>query len=508
MLPWRFWTSTSAKGDIMATVHLRHSLPELFAAVCARQPRRTAAVCGSHRLTYAELAARARGLAADLVRRGVARGDFVGVRVSRSLDVPVAILGVMLAGAAYVPLDPRYPPERLRLIEHDARIEHVVEGDLTAWGHQDASSTGLPELSAEDRAYVIYTSGSTGRPKGCVITHGNVLSLLDGALPLFDVGPDDRWTLFHSINFDFSVWEVWGALASGGTVVIVDDEATRDPEVLLELLVRERVTVLNQVPSAFRLLAEAHTETGRPSLALRYLIFGGDAVDLDVTAAFVANLASGVRPINMYGITETTVHVTYKELDAATLHGANRSPIGRALPHLDIVLRREDGTPAPEGDAGEIWVSGGGVGAGYLHRDELTAERFVIVDGVRHYRSGDLARRLPDGELEFLGRADRQVKLRGFRIEPAEIEGVLRGCTGVRDAAVALVAGRGAAGDFLMAYLVADAVDANRVREECGKTLPSYMVPTRFDVIPAMPHTSSGKVDRAALAERTAEVYR
>lgn len=457
-------------------------------------------VCGTSGLTYQQLAAEARGLAAELARRGVAAGDLVGLRVTRSLDVPVAILGILAAGAAYVPLDPQYPADRLRLMAQESGITLVVGDDVPARGHQDAAPESLPPTDAGDRAYVIYTSGSTGRPKGCVVTHGNVLSLLDGALPLFDVGPDDRWTLFHSVNFDFSVWELWGALATGGTVVIVDGEAALDPEVFLDLLIEQRVTVLNQVPPVFRGLVEAHADRDCPPLSVRYLVFGGDAVDLDVTAEFVRAAGGGVRAVNMYGITETTVHVTYKELDAATLAGTSRSPIGRPLPHLDVVLRDENGDRVPDGQPGEMWVSGTGVGLGYLGRDELTAERFVTVDGVRCYRSGDLARRLPDGELEFLGRADRQVKVRGFRIEPAEVEAVLRSCAGVRDAVVDRVADP-ALGDILVGYVVADGtVDARRLREECGRVLPSHMVPTRFEALPAIPLTRSGKVDRTVLS--------
>ncbi|TMR99668.1 amino acid adenylation domain-containing protein [Nonomuraea basaltis] len=488
------------------------SLPEVFTEVCARQPERTAVVCGTRSLTYGELATAARSLAAELVRRGVARGELVGLRVSRSADVPVAVLGITLAGAAYVPLDPQYPADRLRLMVAEAGIRYVVgepgehpgmnvQNHVPVWDHAPAPADGLPALNRDDLAYVIYTSGSTGRPKGCVVTHGNVLSLLDGALPLFAVGADDRWALFHSINFDFSVWELWGALATGAAVIVVDADTAVDPEEFLELLIRERVSVLNQVPPVFRVLAETHADAGRPPLPLRYLIFGGDAVDLDVTAAFLAALPEGARPVavNMYGITETTVHVTFKELDAAALHGSNRSPIGRPLPHLDIVLRDESGAEVPVGEVGEMWVSGGGVAVGYLGREELTAERFVTSGGVRFYRSGDLARRLPDGELQYLGRADRQVKLRGIRIELGEIEAVLRGCTGVRDAVVRLVTDR-ALGELLAACVVADdGFDAELVRAECGRVLPSPMVPTRYELLPAIPLSTTGKVDRAAL---------
>ncbi len=478
------------------------SLTEWFFATCARQPERTAVVCGTDSLTYADLAAQARALAAELRRRGVARGDLVGVRVTRSIDVPVAIMGTLLSGAAYVPLDPAYPAERLEFITAEAGIRHVVGQDVPARGHLPAPDADLPELAPTDRAYVIYTSGSTGRPKGCLITHGNVLSLLEAALPLFDVGPDDRWTQFHSINFDVSVWEMWGPLVTGGTLVIVDPDAAYDPEALLDLLLTRQVTVFLQVPAVFRLLFEAHVEAGRPSHALRYVIFAGEAVDLATAAAFVAGTAGDVRLVNMYGPTETTVYATFKHLDDEALRGTtNRSPIGRALPHLSISLRDGDGVPVPDGSAGEMWIAGAGVSGGYLGRPDLTAERFVTRDGVRHYRTGDLARRLAGGELEFLGRIDRQVKLRGFRIELAEIETVLRGCATVRDAVVEVARGQDL-GDYLVAYVVPadDGFAAGPVRAECERRLPPHMLPATYVVVPAIPLTPSGKVDRAVLA--------
>jgi nonribosomal peptide synthetase DhbF len=477
------------------------SLLERFRETCARRPDQPAVIHGAQTLTYAELDREARALAAELVRRGVRPGELVGLRVARSIEIPVAIIGILTAGAAYVPLDPQYPDERLRMMAEDAGITRIAGDDIPIRGHAPAADAEFPEPGPEDRAYVIYTSGSTGRPKGCVVTHRNVLSLLAAALPLFDVGPEDRWTLFHSVSFDVSVWELWGALATGGTAVVVDADAAADPMELLDLVIAQRVSVLLQIPAVFRLLAEAHADAGCPRHALRYVIFAGEAVDLATAAAFGARQPGQARLVNMYGPTETTVYATYKLLDDAALHGANRSPIGRPLPHLAIALRDPDGAEVPDGAAGEMWISGAGVCAGYLHRDDLTAERFVTVDGLRCYRTGDLARRLPDGELEFLGRADRQVKVRGFRIEPGEIEAVLRGCAGIRDAVVEVVtAGDGTA--FLVAYVVAEdeRLGVARARAACAQSLPPHMVPNTFTLLPAIPLTPSGKVDRDALA--------
>ncbi len=462
------------------------SLPHVFSEVCAKRPDRVAVTAAGRELTYAELDAASDRLASSLVARGVRRGDLVGLKTGRTVETPAAILGILKAGAAYVPLDPAYPEDRLRMMIEDAGLEIVVDSIPS-----DGEETVDVSIGPDDPAYVIYTSGSTGRPKGCVVTHGNVLALLEAALPLFDVGADDRWTLFHSVSFDFSVWELWGALATGATAVMVPDDAARSPADFLDLLAAERVTVLNQVPSVFRYLARAHEAAGRPPLALRYVVFGGEGVDLDVVASF----APGRRPamVNMYGITETTVHVTYKSLGAEE---AVASPIGRPLPHLAVSLRDGDGKPVPPGAPGEMWISGAGVAAGYLNRPELTAERFVTVDGRRHYRSGDLARLLPDGELEYLGRADRQLKLRGFRIEPGEIEAVLRAHDGVQDAAVTVTTTRAGA-QFLEARIVPAVPDG--LRAHAAAALPAHMVPDRYRAVPELPRTPSGKLDRTAL---------
>lgn len=379
------------------------------------------------RKLHAELAVAARGLAAYLMRRGVARGDLVGLRVSRTMEIPVPILGTMLASAAYVPLDPKL--HRSGSARSPGNGDHLHSGRVPAC----ASGKRRCPVSQDNVAYMIYTSGSTRQLKGCVITHRNVLSLLGGARSRFDVGSGDRWTLFHSISFDVSVWELWVALATGGTAaVVVDGDAAHDPVLFLRLLIERWVTMLLMVPAVLRLALDAYLDAGRPRHALRYVIFAGEAADLDAAATFAGERQDGLRLVNMYGPTETTVYATHKELDDAALRGANPWPIGHALPHLEISLRDDAGVEVTGSDAGEMWIAGGGVGLGYLGRDDLTAERFVTAGGIRYYRTRDCPQG-PDSSLEFLGRIDRQIKLRGFRIELAEIESVVRKCTGVSD---------------------------------------------------------------------------
>jgi amino acid adenylation domain-containing protein len=404
----------------------------LFAETAARAPDAVALSDGEERLTYGQALAEGRHVAAALRDAGVRPGARVALLLGRGAGAVVAMLGVLAAGAAYVPIDPDYPPERVRVLLEDSEPDAVIAASADAAGEgrldlarararacDDDVAPEPPPGGADAAAYVIFTSGSSGRPKGVVVTHGNVLALLRGALPLFDVGANDVWTQFHSTSFDFSVWELWGAFATGARVVCVGREAALDPRRLLALLHEERVTVLSQVPSAFRRLVTAHAAVQAPALALRYVVFGGEAVDLPSVDTFLARArARGEEPqcINMYGITETTVHATFKRIDARVAAGRG-SPIGTPLPHLTIALVDAEGDPVPPGSEGEMWIAGDGVAAGYLGRPDLTAERFVArtvagVDG-RWYRSGDLAVRSPDGELEYRGRNDEQVKLRG-----------------------------------------------------------------------------------------------
>lgn len=499
-------------------------LPALFRAVAAGHAESPAIRANDRTLSYAELDAASDQLAARLVAQGVHPGDLVGLLLERGADIPVGILAVMKAGAAYVPLDPSYPRKRLRYIVDDAGVKILVGrpeqaaacgiDELCVIDPSSEADQSLPvpslELDGSEPAYVIYTSGSTGNPKGCVITHDNVLALLRNALPLFEVSNEDRFALFHSFSFDVSVWEFWASVAVGAAAVVVPLPTARFSGDLLEMLARERVTVLGQVPSAFRPLAAAYQEAGCPELALRYLIFAGESVELEVISAFL-KAYSGRPPtaVNMYGPTETTVYATHKVLTDDDLNGPVRSPIGVGLAHLTLEIRDEQLEPLADGEEGELLIAGSGVAVGYLGQPELTARRFVTLDGPtgtprRYYRTGDLARKLADGFIEYLGRADQQIKLNGYRIELSEVESVLRTHTLIEDAAVA-VATTHAGARFLVACIVpAGGAPENltpTIRKHAKSIMPRYMVPDRYEYFTQLPLTESGKLDRRALAE-------
>ncbi|HYG63278.1 MAG TPA: amino acid adenylation domain-containing protein [Thermoanaerobaculia bacterium] len=475
-------------------------------------------------LTYTELDERAGRLAARLRRLGVGPEVRVALWLDRTVELVVAILGVLKAGGAYIPIDPSYPEDRLRFLLADAGTPVLVSVEgLRGWLDVEGITTvlldRLDEAGAapsaapaadlpESTAYVIYTSGSTGRPKGVPVSHANVARLLAATAEWFRFGESDVWTLFHSYAFDFSVWELWGALLHGGRLVIVPYWVSRSPEEFHDLLVRERVTVLNQTPSAFHQLAavdEGRTAAGRQQeLVLRWVIFGGEALEPRRLADWFARHGD-CRPtlVNMYGITETTVHVTFRPLGQTDLERG--SVIGVPIPDLYIQMLDDEREPVPLGVAGEIHVGGAGLARGYLGRPALTAERFVPDPfspwpGTRLYASGDLARRRTDGELEYLGRADQQVKIRGFRIEPGEIEAALASLAGVREAVV--VVREDTPGDRrLVAYVAGDIafLEPGALRRSLQERLPEHMVPAAFVALPTLPLTPNGKLDRQAL---------
>ncbi|HEY0512517.1 MAG TPA: amino acid adenylation domain-containing protein [Thermoanaerobaculia bacterium] len=517
---------------------------ELFAAQAARRPDAVALVSGHQALTYGELARRSSRMARRLAELGVGPGILVGLCAERSPELVLGVLAILAAGGAYLPLDPSHPMERLAYTLADAGApillaeEHLHErlpagaarvvglhalASQEVAGEEVAGEVPPPAARAVpadpgDLAYVIYTSGSTGRPKGVEVSHANVARLFAVIRQAFPFGPDDVWTLFHSIAFDFSVWELWGALAFGGRLVVVPGETARSPEAFYELLRRERVTVLSQTPSAFRQLlwaeesALARTDADDARVEamvsdLRLVVFGGEALDPASLSPWLERHGEE-RPllVNMYGITETTVHTTWRRLRQSDLARPG-SAMGRPLSDLSLHLLDGGGRPVPIGVPGEIHVGGAGVARGYLARPALTAERFVPdpfvggVGGLRLYRSGDLARWRRDGDLEYLGRIDRQVKVRGFRIELGEIEAALAEHPGVREAAV--VAREDRPGDVRLVGYVSSAArpdpSPQALAAFLAERLPGYMVPAAWVLLDRLPLTANGKVDRAAL---------
>jgi amino acid adenylation domain-containing protein len=438
-----------AGSEARAAFPVVQCLHETFEKQADLWPERIALKYDGAEMSYGELNRRANCVARQLIERGVGPEVMVGLLADRSFEMLVGILAILKAGGAYVPLDPAYPRERFTYMIEDCRVamvlaarglEHrlgecaveiLILDDMLARIERVDCSNPATAVAPENLAYVIYTSGSTGRPKGVLVTHANVQRLMLSTAKWFRFDERDVWTLFHSFAFDFSVWEIWGALLYGGRLIIVPKMTTRSLEDFYNLLCDEKVTVLNQTPSAFRQLIEVEKELGREAeIALRYVIFGGEALDLASLEPWIDRHGDEYPAlINMYGITETTVHVTFRRIELRDVKSRSGSLIGVPLPDLEVYLLDQHLNPVPTGATGEIFVGGAGLSRGYFNRPELTAQRFVANpfgrEGERLYRSGDLARALSEGELEYRGRADNQLKVRGYRIEPAEIETVL-----------------------------------------------------------------------------------
>jgi amino acid adenylation domain-containing protein len=506
----------------------QNSLHELFESQAAQSPEAVAIICEGEQLTYDELNRRANKLAHYLRSVGVGSETLVGMFVERSTEMVTGLLGILKAGAAYVPLDPTYPRDRLAFVVDDADIkvmlterrmleslpDHQAEVICldSDWKkiEPEADTNPPPEVAKENLAYVIYTSGSTGKPKGVLVTHQHVLRLFSSTQRWFNFGPDDVWTLFHSYAFDFSVWELWGALLYGGRLLIVPYLISRSPESFYELLSAWKVTVLNQTPSAFRQLMQVDEDSvSRRSLALRLVIFGGEALDIAALRPwFERHGDEKPRLVNMYGITETTVHVTYRPLASKDSIENTASLIGMPIPDLQLYILDNHLEPVPIDVAGEIYVAGAGVSRGYLNRPSLTAERFIpdpfsARPGARLYKTGDSARHLVNGDVEYLGRIDQQVKIRGFRIELGEIEATLLDHPLVRSAIV-IAKDSEADEKQLIAYIVPTAQQAPgsaELRSGLKKKLPDYMLPAHFVMIDALPLTPNGKIDRKALPD-------
>ncbi|HET9896546.1 MAG TPA: amino acid adenylation domain-containing protein [Streptosporangiaceae bacterium] len=491
-------------------------LHQLFEQQARLWPGRVAVKAGERTCTYAELTRRACGIASLLRENGVRPGDVVGLRAERSAGLIAGLIAIGKCGAAYLPLDPRHPAGRHAYCLADAGARLVLTDG------QPAAGTGLPEvdltaapecphgdgcLSSEhqppvarepgDIAYVIYTSGSTGKPKGVAVSHRSAVTLLSAGSAALGLAPGGTWSMFHSIAFDFSVWEIWGALTTGGRVVMVPSDVARVPATFLGLLRDEQVTVLSQTPTAFDGLMQACADAGWPDLALGHVVFGGEALDPRALRPwFDAYGDQRPRLANMYGITETTVHVTWRFVTKRNALSGGRL-IGAPLPHLRVRVLDRAGQLASPGVPGELYVGGAGLSEGYVGKAALTADRFVPdpfgPPGARLYRSGDRARWQPDGQLEYLGRLDDQVQVHGFRVELGEIEAQLLSLPGVRQAAV--VPGE----DRRITAHVAGALSEQAIRAQLTRLLPFYMIPARIESHDELPLSANGKADRKAL---------
>ncbi|AOD24505.1 non-ribosomal peptide synthetase [Rhodococcus sp. p52] len=516
----------SASASVLGSASA--SLLDLYARGAGLDPAAIAVTAPDGTLRYDELTDRVQRLARLLVEHGAGPDRLVAVALPRGTDLIVALLAVLHSGAAYLPIDVAFPPDRLPYMFDDAApvcllttADHATAlpphtppiVDLhdpavrTRLDEMPSGGDGLPRVHPEAAAYVIYTSGSTGRPKGVMVPHRTVVTLLTDTTEMFGFDASDVWTLFHSYAFDFSVWELWGALAHGGRLVVVDYHTARNPQEFLALLRRERVTVLNQTPTAFYQLIDADRAAGTDLPALRRVIFGGEALDFgQLDRWYRRHDDTAPTLVNMYGITETTVHVTARTITRELAATAAASLIGPPLPSLRLHILDNRLHPVPTGVIGELYVSGAQLSRGYLHRPDPTATRFVAdphgAPGDRIYRTGDLARRTRDGEIEYLGRADFQVQLRGFRIELGEIEAALLRAPGVGRAVVVVHTDPASGTDRLVGYAVPEPghdLDVDVVLEHAAGELAAYMLPSTLVVLDTLPVTATGKLDRRAL---------
>ncbi|MEU4888501.1 amino acid adenylation domain-containing protein [Streptomyces xinghaiensis] len=508
----------------------KRTLVELFDSRAAQFPDRVAVTADDGDLTYRELNRRSGLLAAELRAAGAGPGTTVVLPAPRGARLLIGVLGILKAGAAYVPVDPGDPPERIAWTVRDSGAAVIVttpERAGTVVGHEArvvlldqpaAEPAAGAEPSAEGAAkgaaptagspaYVIYTSGSTGVPKGVPVEHHQVVRLFEATRERFGFDENDVWTLCHSAAFDFSVWEMWGALLFGGRLVVVPLETVRSPDALHELLRRERVTVLNQTPSAFGRLAAADARSPERLTSLRVVVFGGARLEPAMLRDwFERHGDESPRLVNMYGLTEATVHASYRPLGVGDLDAHGASPIGHPLPGLVFHVLGDDGRPVAEGEPGELYIEGAGLARGYLGRPDLNKERFVdhtAPDGTvrRCYRTGDRVVALPGGGYGYLGRTDDQMKIRGYRVEPGEIEAVLVRHEAVSAAAV-LPHDYGGSDVRVVAYVESGAraeTLAPELGEAAGAALPPHMRPSAYVVLPELPLTRNGKVDKDRL---------
>ena len=513
--------SEAEKGQIMTSLDRSDVLYptdktvlDIFLQQVRKSPDKVAIKYGEKEITYRALHDRVSLLTQCLISKGVRKGQIVGLLMDRSIETVVGMLGILGAGGAYLPIDVDYPSERIGYMASNSKCEFLVtsaafkdkvpDGVVPIY-FEDIKATATPsELQCiaepSDLCYIIYTSGTTGNPKGVMVTHQNVVRLFFNEDFQFAFGPEDVWTMFHSHCFDFSVWEIYGALLFGGKLIIVPKSTSIDTKLFLKLLKTEGATVLNQTPSAFYNLIQQELTGPGSSLKLRYVIFGGEALNPGKLRKWYGKYPK-TRLINMFGITETTVHVTYKEIGAYEITD-NVSNIGKPIPTLSAYIVDETGELLPQGAVGELYVGGAGVSNGYLGMEQLTNERFRKNPwgSGKVYKTGDLARLLPSGDIEYIGRIDAQIQLRGFRIELGEIENALMSYPDIREAVVG-VSGKQEE-KLIVAYYVSDGpIKPSLIKAHIARRLPEYMLPSYYMPIDVLPLTSNGKLDRKALPE-------
>lgn len=483
---------------------------ERFRNIVRNNESQIAIVYDQKQLTYKEVDEQSDIIARKLISIGVKKEDYVIVSIPHDERLVVLLVAILKANGFYVPVDPNYPEERLLFIAEDSKAKFIIsdkEFDINLGtkiiGYNDLSNmkdvdTIALDDAPADNGYVIYTSGTTGNPKGVIVPAKNIMSLIEATEELYSLGKNDVWTMFHSYSFDFSVWEMWGCLLTGGKLIVVPRDVTKSHYDFINLLEKNKVTILSQTPASFYAVVKVDLEEKYSKLkAVRLVVFGGEALDTsELKMWFQRYPTAKCKLANMYGITETTVHSTYRYVHCREENVMSRS-IGKPLDGWEISIRNKNGHRTLIGEPGEIWVAGEGVAIGYVNREELTKQKFVIADnGKRYYRSGDLGRYRADGNIDYLGRIDSQVKIRGYRIELDEIRNVLQSVSYINEAVVNVINGDDITHKQIVAYVKANGVHTyTETVAYLRKKLPEYMIPSKIIFVDTIPMTINGKVD-------------
>jgi fengycin family lipopeptide synthetase B len=480
-------------------------------------------------LTYFELNKKADLLAKEFLSLGLAKNDFIGIIFNHSIDLIISLLAILKIGACYIPIDPFSPKDRIEFIIEDSSPKAIIiQNKLTNFSFLENKNTvhnifndnklvfiekPSSVLNKDDLAYcinnfayIIYTSGSTGKPKGTKISHKNVLSLFESCEKVFsNLNEKDKWVLFHSFAFDYSIWEIWGCFYFGAELLIIDKELTSNFEPFYKEICEKNITVLNQTPSAFNYFSREAVNSNL-NHNLKYLVLSGEALDISLLEKWFEKFGDkNTEIINSYGITETTVFVTFRKIFLEDLEKKSRSPIGTPLPHLTCYVLDKNKNILPNGVSGELFVGGLGVSSGYLNRDELTKERFIdnpFGEG-KLYKTGDHVRVINNQELEFLGRLDNQVKIRGFRIELGEIENNLNNIEGITESVVIIKEDK-ITGNYLVAYILEEknnTISKEEIKNLLRLKMPEVMIPNIYIKVESFPLNNNGKIDKKLLPE-------